>query len=327
MASGMTPSRSSALVLAACFLVGLAAAGGVSLLRKPPPAPDSEMSAETFRAVANHMASAEEHLAALRLVAAYQEAKAAEALAPREAEVQLMLGNIAYQSLWKDAAERYWRQAAQLDPGLTSAHANLALVLLDLGQAREAGEAAQRALFARPGTPFYEALLGRSFVQRGRPRDGVTLLQSAVDQGVTPAETYLGRARDLLGESEAALRAFDAALGREPTDIQAHYWRADCLRRLGRHAEARQALAAHKKHMTLNLGVARLRELLLVDDPDNVELRLELVRLLEQQGKVQEASAALQRAEHLQPANVEVRRLRARLGPAEERMAAASSDE
>jgi tetratricopeptide (TPR) repeat protein len=320
--------RASTLALVGCFALGVAAVAVVSWLRKPPPPPPSgaAVPSESVVAMANHMVNAEEHLAALRLSAAYEEAKAAEALAPRDAGVQLMLGNIAYESLWKEAAERYYRQAAALDPGLTSAHANLALVLLDLGQAREAGAAAQRALFASPGAPFYEALLGRSYVQRGRARDGVDLLQRAVDNGILQAETYLGRARDLLGDSEAALRAFDAALRRDSADIQALYWRADCLHRLGRHEEARKSRAEHKRNLHINLDVARLRELLLVQDPDNVELRLELVGLLLQQGKKREASAALERAERLQPERAEVRRLRARLGPPEERMADGSSE-
>jgi tetratricopeptide (TPR) repeat protein len=306
----------SALVLLACFLAGLAVVFSLGT-RRPAPPPSAAVSNEAFARVAAHMASAEEHLAAHRLTAAYQDAKAAEVLAPRDAEVQLMLGNIAYQALWKEAAEVHYRRSAALDPGLTSAHANLALVLLDMGQSREAGDAAQRALFANPGHPFYGALLGRSLLQRGRPREAVPLLQNAVDNGILLAQAYLGRAQDLLGDSAAALQAFDAALARNPTDAQAHYWRSACLKRLGRHEESGKALAEYKKHLALSRDIARIREVLLVRDPDDVELRLSLVRLLSQQGSTREASAALERAEALRPGDPEVRRLRVRLGRVE----------
>jgi tetratricopeptide (TPR) repeat protein len=316
MARPMPRVRPSALVLAAFFVIGVAIAGAVSSRwtsrRDPGPVESPD-----FARLDAHMAKAEEHLSNHRLVAAYEEAKAAEAIAPRDALVQFVLGNIAYESLWKEAAERYYRQAATLDPGLTSAHANLALVLLDLGQSREAGEAARRALAVNPDAPFYQALLGRSLVQLGRPAEAVEILQRAVDQGVHPAETYLARARDLLGDGDSALRAFDAVLRRDPTDSQAHYWRSACLRRLGRAEESRKALREYRKHMRLSLGIARIREVLLVHDPDNVELRLELVRLLLEQGKAREAGAALERAERLRPSSADVRRLRARVTASE----------
>jgi Flp pilus assembly protein TadD len=300
------------LIPAACFLVGMTA---VMLLhssggRAPAPVPTSTRSPQ----VEEHMALAREHLAAQRIIEAHAEAIQAEALAPQDARVQSLLGDVADASLRKEAAERYYRRATELDPNHVVARANLALVLLDLGQTREALEHAQRAFAGSdPDDPRYKALLGRCLLMQGRAKEAAPLLQASVEQGVGYAAPFLGRALDLAGQSDAALRVFDESLRHDPTDPQVHYWRAECLRHLGREAEAQEALAAQKKHLALRLRIARVRELLLVHDPGNVSLLVDLAGLLLDQGNVDAARATLDRASNLSPDNQDVRRLRARL--------------
>jgi Flp pilus assembly protein TadD len=307
-----TPGRISIwLVPAACFIAGLLAVMVVSPRKPPrdaptPPPPDSPE-------VAEHMARAEELLGAGRIVEAHLEAARAEDLAPDSPRVQLLLGNVAHGSLRYHAAERYYRRAVELAPELSSAQANLALVLLEMGQAREAGEAATRALAVRPGDPFYEGLRGRSLIIQGKPKEALPHLEVAVAGGFGPAELFLGRARDLLGESARALAAYDDAIARDPTDTKAHYWRADCLRRLGRHEEAREALETYRKHTALHLRVARVREALLVRNPKDADLWFELARLRLEQGNLGTASAAVEKAAELAPTRPEIRQLRERL--------------
>jgi tetratricopeptide (TPR) repeat protein len=299
--------------VAVCFLLGL---GAVTLawswMRRPVAAPPAEPRPAGAEVEA-HLARTEEYLAVGNIIAAHAEGERARALAPEDPRVFAILGNVAYQSLRKAAAEGYYRRAAELEPNLAMAHGNLALVSLDMGLSREAAEAARRALAIEPGHPFYQALLGRSLLLQGEPQGAAPALEAAVQGGFAPAQKFLGRARDLLGQGATALEDFDRALAADPTDAQAHFWRAECLRRLGRHDEAKAAFAEYTRHSALHLRVARLRELLLVKDPDNVDLLLELAGLLLDQGAAKDAVGPLGRAEQLAPGHPEARRLRARL--------------
>jgi tetratricopeptide (TPR) repeat protein len=305
------------IVPAVCFAGGLAAVLALSSRR----ASDAARSAETpplpSVEMAEHVTRAEELLAAGRIIEAHFEAEQAERLAPRDARVQLLLGNIAHSSLRKEAAERYYRRAAERDPTLAAAHGNLSLVLLELGHGDEAARAADRALAIRPGDPFYEGLRGRSLLMQGKAKESVPHLEAAVQGGFQPAEMFLGRARDLLGDSAQALVAFDDAIYRDPTDTKAHYWRADCLRRLGRHEEARQALETYRKHTALHMKTARVQEALLVRSPEDAALWIELAKLRLEQGKVGPASSAVDKAAELAPRRPEVRELRERLRKAQ----------
>jgi tetratricopeptide (TPR) repeat protein len=297
------------LVPSACFLAGAVAvtligSKGNGPQEAPAPPPRSLQ-------VEDHVARARDHLSSQRLVEAFAEAKQAEALAPRDAGVQSHLGDVAHASGSKDAEERYYRRAIELDANYAPARANLALVLIDLGQTREALEQARIALAsADPQDPRYRALLGHCLLSQGRPKDAVTLLQIGVDHGLYYAEKSLGRALDLSGQGESALRVFDNALQRDPTDPQTYFWRADCLRRLGREQEAQDALVAQKKHLALEVRILRIRDELLIHDPDNAGLLIELARAFWEQGSTRDALATLERAEKLAPGNADALSLR-----------------
>jgi phosphoribosylformimino-5-aminoimidazole carboxamide ribonucleotide (ProFAR) isomerase len=79
--------------------------------------------------------------------------------------------------------------------------------------------------------------------------------------------------------------------------------------------------AAEQIDVPLTVGggiakVARVRELLLVHEPGNVSLLVDLTKLLLEQGNVEQARATLDRAAQVAPDNADVRHLRERLPPA-----------
>src|SRR4051794_37085683 len=114
----------------ACFVIGLAAVVVVhQTWQSPHASPTPIVPREEVEA---HMTRAREYLAEQKVIEAHAEAEKAEVLAPQDARVQSLLGDVADASLRKEAAEHYYRRATELDPDHVVARANLALVLLDL---------------------------------------------------------------------------------------------------------------------------------------------------------------------------------------------------
>jgi cytochrome c-type biogenesis protein CcmH/NrfG len=116
----------------------------------------------------------------------------------------------------------------------------------------------------------------------------------------------LGRARDLSGEGEAALRAFDEAARRDPQHPLVRYWRAECLRRMGRKAEADRELAEYQKCRARLDRMAQL-EIRLADRPRDVPSLLELARLRVERGVPSQAIVLVMRAEQIDASRSDVR--------------------
>jgi len=304
-------ARRQWIATALAFLLGLGAAF-VFLARSqspstspPPPPPPSP------GAVQAHLDRARKHMEAQEVTDAQGELLKAQALAPQDPEVPFLLGDLAYQGLQMEAAEGHYRRAAELDPRSSAAFANLALVLLELGQARQAAEAARQAVLLDPREPRMQALLGQSLLRLDQPKEAADLLEQALGKGVRGAQSNaaLGRARDLLGQTDAALKAFEEALRQDPRLPLAHYWRAECLRKAGRRAEAERGLRAYRQSQDLFGRLVRA-ELRVRQDPKDVPALLELARLRVERGVASQAVLPVLKAEQLAPADPEVLRVR-----------------
>jgi tetratricopeptide (TPR) repeat protein len=245
------------------------------------------------------------------LAEAQAELDEAQAMAPQDAEVASLLGDLAYRRLQMEAAEHHYRRVTALDPRSAAAFANLALVLLEEGQARTAADAARQAIALDARDPRLQVLLGKSLLRMGQPQQAADLLERAIVAGVHGADAYttLGRARDLLGRTEAALASFSEALGRDPRLPLTHYWRAECLRRAGRAQEAERELGVYRRCQDRMERIFRL-ELRLTQDANDAPAWLELARLRVERGFVSRAVPAVLRAERLAPRDPEVRRVR-----------------
>ncbi len=253
---------------------------------------------------------ARKHFEAQELAEAQTELEAAERLEPRDPEVAFVLGDVAYRSLQMAAAERHYRRAVELDPRSSAALANLALVLLELGQAREAVDAATRALALQPDEPRLQALVGQCRLRLGQPKEAAELLERAVEAGLRGAERQatLGRARDLVGQTEAALAAFDEAQRQDPQLPLVHYWRAECLRRIGRAREADRERTVYRQCQDRMDHIVRA-EVRVLQNGNDVAALLELARLRVERGIASQAVPLVARAEQLAPQSADVHRV------------------
>lgn len=207
-------------------------------MKKPPFAPDPN---------ATSLDAVYEQAAALyvggRPAEADRLAAAILARAPGDFRALFLRGAISAQGRRPADAAQFFRHAAAADPNHADAHANLGLMLTELGRWPEALAAFDAAL----------ALPGHSSL----------------------AETYCNRAyvHDLLGQAVAALADLDRALRSEPTLARAHSNRGSVLQGLGRHAEALAAYdeairlkpayaEAHSKRGSVLLLLGRLDEAL-----------------------------------------------------------------
>jgi len=237
------------------FLVGLAAVALVSGRRGAPPSPAvpsptaAAVTGERPPEVRTWLDEARRHLESDELNEAQSLLEKARDRSPQDPEVAFALGDVAYRGLQMEAAERHYRRASALDPRSAAALANLALVLLELGDAQGAGDAASRAIALDPRDPRLSALLGQSRLRLGQPAEAARLLEPALRSGAGGATNWaaLGRARDLLGQTEPALQAFDEAVKEDPQLPLVHYWRAECLRKAGRDREAERERAEYRR--------------------------------------------------------------------------------
>src|SRR5215831_17086290 len=130
---------------------------------------------------------------------------------PRSAEAHALLG-IAYraigtQDLMGESIAEF-RQALDIDPSLVPVRLYLARVYLDLGRAARAKEELETALTQAPGNPQLLSLLGESERQLKNPSRAVEVLQQALKDDESSAQTryYLGLALFDLGQRDDAIR-------------------------------------------------------------------------------------------------------------------------
>jgi tetratricopeptide (TPR) repeat protein len=295
------------LAAAVCFVVGLGAMAFVFHGRPQPRTTPAAVAPDPAAAQA-HVTRARHFIESQESAKAQAELELAQPLAPDDAEIPFLLGDLAYRTLQMELAERYYRRATELDPRSAAAFGNLALVLLELGQAQAAVDATQRALTLSPADPRFEALLGQGVLRLGRPQEAAQLLEGALKKGVRGAQRFaaLGRALDLLGRKVEALAALDEAVRQDPGLPQVHYWRAECLRRAGQRAQAERELAAYRE---CQLRIDRLvrAELKLRQAPDDVTALLEVARLRVERGVPGQALPPLLRAEQLASGDPKVR--------------------
>ena len=130
------------------------------------------------------------------------------------------------------------------------------------------------------------AAYGNFCLRTGRPEEAGYLLDKAARLGAGDANLYaeLGHARLEADDSEAALRAFEAALARDAGHAIANYGAAQCLQKAGRWSEAAAAF-----------------ERALSAQPDNVPVLVELANTCQQLGDAARASRLFAHAERLAP--------------------------
>ena len=113
-------------------------------------------------------------------------------------------------------ARESFARAATLAPGHAEAHANYAAMALREGAREEAREAAEKALALDPSNLQAAVAKATVLVGQNEPQAAIDLLEpivpvAAISESRSQAFAQLGRAREKLGEHEAAFAAFSRA--------------------------------------------------------------------------------------------------------------------
>ncbi len=238
--------------------------------------------------------------------------RAAE-LEPQSALIQFLLGQAFSRRGTAAFAERAWDNALRLDPNMQQARVWLAEHLIRTERAAEA-EPLYRTLQDIPG---YEriAQLGLADVARetGKPEEAIAAYRAALEDDPTlsgPTRALAVALADL-GRNDDVVRTYSQYLAHVPEDDDMRALRADILMLSGRWPEAlldlrilcdrnpldplaRSRLAIAEEYLGQFGDAQANASNLLLARPDDVEMRLILIRSLLREGKDEEAREALE---------------------------------
>jgi tetratricopeptide (TPR) repeat protein len=203
------------------------------------------------------------------------------ALAIREtAATYQNLGGVLAELKRYSEAEQAFRSAARMRPDWLFPHLDLAKLLAGQDRLDEALENADRAVAAAPDSARAASIRGQILIGLGRREEGSASLRRAVELDDKTAAWHLalGRALREAAELPEAAKCLRRGVELDPQDVMGQEMLRDTLTDLGQTDEATEAARA----------VVSLR-----GDPDDYRA---LARLLEMQGKQDEAESIRQQA-------------------------------
>ncbi len=165
---------------------------------------------------------------------------------PQHAIAHHLLGRIFFQTNRQVAAVELLTTALALRGDYAEALLDLANMLSELGQLQQAEEHLQTLVALRPGDAGALNNLGVVLADQGRYAAALEAYQRALELQPTNADTLcnLAHVHSQQDEVEQALDAYRRAITVDGSHLIAHKCLASLLRRLNRHAEARDILAA-----------------------------------------------------------------------------------
>lgn len=245
---------------------------------------------------------------------------AVEAADPGFRDIQLLLGQACLVAQLHQPAKRHFERAVAAEPANPHAAFLLGLALHQGARSFEAAEALARARDLAPANPFPRAYRGLALLALGRPGEARLEIEAALDLAPEEAVVRLAlaelelaegdltgaeiRVRDLLAEAPsaeatillgrvlvAAGRSAEAVVvlregpsaaasgGRFDERSEVLYLLGQALLRSSDTAAGREVLARFKARKAFEEDV-RVLEAALKRDPDDIEARIRLVRLL-----------------------------------------------
>jgi tetratricopeptide (TPR) repeat protein len=177
----------------------------------------------------------------------------AGALAPTDDEIPYSLGRMYYQRQRHARAAEEFRRAIELNPRSHKAYDNLGLATEALGDVAEALRHYLKAIeLARASDPRYDVVyanLADLMLKLGEHRRAFDLAVEAAERNPRDARNFFlaGKALVRLERYDVSLRWFDQAIALDPADPQPRYLLAQAYRRLGRTAEAERMLKAFQE--------------------------------------------------------------------------------
>ena len=203
-------------------------------------------------------------------------------------------------------AIRHLRRAIDADPGSSELPMDLARLQLELNEPAEAVKSARRAVDLAPESAAARAVLAESLYTMAQREEtngdlneeALKAYRDLIRLDPEDAEAHLSVARLLMarGSLGEALESLQRHLALAPLSDEGIYLSAQALSRLNRHAEARELLEG---------AIARR--------PDNVQLRLALVEVLETEGQPDRALQAARPLLHMRAEPIRVQYTLARL--------------
>lgn len=183
-------------------------------------------------------------------------------LAPGQPDILHFQGLLKYQTLGGDAGVPDVRRALEAAPDYADAHANLAIMLLEMGDYDGAIRHLDRAMLLAPQALSPQITRARVYRRQGRAADAEAVLREAIDQHpqgfdrqIGPVIHYtLGNAVVAQGRAAEALVEYDRGLAIDPDHALLRAMRGRSLCLLGRFDEAadnfRQMLARNPDDAT-----------------------------------------------------------------------------
>jgi len=190
------------------------------------------------------------------------------------------------------------REILRIDPRRVRQRLRLAQLLLDQKRVDEALVECELCREQAPDDPNVGARLGACYFHLGRPDEAKRELELALTPRLEPtarmgALTILGHIASSEHDFEAAKRYCKEALDLRPYDATAAYGLGLALSKLGEDQLAQKYLKRSQRLLELDQRQVEIN-LELMRRPDDLPLRLEMARLMVDQGRHSDAAAWMQ---------------------------------
>ena len=199
-------------------------------------------------------------------------------LDPSGSESLLQLANLYRAAKEKDKAAATLKELLDKEPDSTDALAGLAFLYLDSGDAEAAIEALEKVKASGAADRNHLTTLATAYERAGEYKKAAAVFQELLDQGDNPMPARRGLAHNLVlsGQYDRALKEYEILAATEPRNPENNLRLSQIYRELRQFDEARRSLV-------------RAQELA----PDSLEIKYNLVQLLEAEGSTDEAVAAM----------------------------------
>lgn len=232
---------------------------------------------------------------------------------------------VALMSLGRDSeAEKDFQKVLQLKADFAQAHRGLGQVFLDSGRIEESKRAFARALELDPKLTGVRVFYASALLKGNDPASAITFLRAALAEGEANALAFalLGVALERTGNLDEAFEHYSRAIQMQPGFATAHEGRGRILEKRGAleaaikdysaayNAQPSRLLAAHLATLHTQAGQVQaaigIYRLLLNEKPDDLPLKIEMLRLMVANGQEEEATREITRLVTGQPNNPQV---------------------
>ena len=161
----------------------------------------------------------------------------------RNSEALVLLASAYGEKKQNADAEKYFREAIQLNLRDPAAHRGLAMLLIATGRLPEASQELRQAVALKPSAPGAWLQLGLVLQNLGKHAEAADALKkaTALNPDWPPAQFALGISEMNLRQYDSAIAAFQKTAQLAPNNYEAQIWLANAYQAAGRTKEASAA--------------------------------------------------------------------------------------